>query len=401
MISGPTKPSFRKYPKRMPEAADDIERVERLRDRVEHELRAAGFVWRGHRLVPPDGDPKQVARLLHGRQRAEVLSKSARFVREWEPQIRPYFADGLDIDPAVIDPVIRPVTTDIEAALFRYASLSWSVPVSQGYGRRTRFLLMDRSNDKLIGIFALGDPVFNLRVRDSLIGWTPAQRQDRLYNVFDAFVLGAVEPYRQLICGKLTALATVTEETLEVLEAKYTGTTTYIRQQEKPARPVLITTTSSLGRSSIYNRLAIDRRPVFTSVGFTEGFGHFQFSDSLFAELVEFADAIEDLRGSKFGDGPNWRIRTLRTALEQLGLPGDLLRHGLRREVFMAPLGIGWRAFLRGETDTVRWYNYKLADVAAFFRDRWALPRAGRRPEFRCHRVADALLSRELDVIGG
>lgn len=385
----------------MPDLDTDIERVERLRDRVEHELRAAGFVWRGHRLVPPEGDPKQVARLLHSRQRLDVLSKSSAFIREWEPRVRPYFADGTDLDPAAIDPTIKAVTTDLEAALFRYASLSWSVPVSQGYGRRTRFLLLDQSNDKLVGIFALGDPVFNLRVRDSLIDWTPAQRQDRLYNVFDAFVLGAVEPYRQLIGGKLAALATVTEETLDVLEAKYSGTLTHIRQQEKPARPVLITTTSSLGRSSIYNRLAMNRRPVFTSVGFTEGFGHFQFSDGLFGELVDFAKTIDGLRGSKFGDGPNWKIRTLRTALEQLGLPGDLLRHGLRREVFVAPLGIGWRAFLRGETDMVRWYNYKLADVADFFRERWAIPRATRQPEFRTHRAADVLLSHELDALAG
>lgn len=385
----------------MPEPDQDIERVDWLRDRVEHELRASGFVWKGHRLEPPAGDPKQVARLLHGRQRLDVLRKSAGFIREWEPLVRPYLADGTDVEPTAIDPVIKTVDTEAEAALFRYVSLSWSVPVSQGYGRRTRFLLLDQSNDKLIGIFALGDPVFNLRVRDSLIGWTPAQRQDRLYNVFDAFVLGAVEPYRQLICGKLAALATVTEEVLSILQAKYLGTKTHIRNQEKPARPALITTTSSLGRSSIYNRLAIHGRPVFTSVGFTEGFGHFQFSDALFAELVEFASEIEGLRGSKYGDGPNWKIRTLRTALEQLGLPGDLLRHGLRREVFLAPLGIGWRAFLRGETDTVHWYSYKLADVAAFFRERWAVPRAARQPAFRSHRAVDGLLTQELAGLAG
>jgi len=37
--------------------------------------------------------------------------------------------------------------------------------VSRGYGRQ-RFLIWDQSNEKLIGLIALGDPVFNLRVRD-------------------------------------------------------------------------------------------------------------------------------------------------------------------------------------------------------------------------------------------
>ena len=53
-----------------------------------------------------------------------------------------------------------------EGDLFRAATLLWSVPVSRGYGRRMRYLVMDESNNKLIGLFALGDPVFNLKSRD-------------------------------------------------------------------------------------------------------------------------------------------------------------------------------------------------------------------------------------------
>jgi hypothetical protein len=373
--------------------ADD---AERLRDRVERELRAAGFVWRGTRLVPPEGDPKEVARRLHGQQRARVLEKNSAFVKEWEDRLLPSFASGSDIEPAEIAPAVRPVVTDEEAALFRYASLSWSVPVSQGYGRRTRFLLWDEHAGKLMGIFAMGDPVFNLRVRDNVIGWTTDDRKERLYNVFDAFVLGAVEPYRQLLGGKMAALATVAEETIEVLTEKYRGTKTTIQGAEKPPRPVLVTTTSSLGRSSIYNRLTYQDRRVFVSVGFTEGFGHFQFSDDLFADLVQHVERSRELRGNQYGQGPNWKIRTLRTALESLELPTDLLRHGLRREVFLAPLGVAWRAFLRGETANVRSYEYRLRDLSEHFRTRWAIPRAERRSEWRAFDPDNARISAEL-----
>jgi hypothetical protein len=370
--------------------------TERLRDRVEHELRLAGFVWHGTRLVPPEGDPKEVARRLHGQQRARVLAKSADFVKEWEERLLPSFASGAEVNPASIAPSVRPVVTEEDAALFRYASLSWSVPVSQGYGRRTRFLMWDEHNGKLMGIFAMGDPVFNLRVRDNVIGWTTADRKERLYNVFDAFVLGAVEPYRQLLGGKMAALATVAEETTAVLTEKYRGTKTTIQGAEKPPRPVLVTTTSSLGRSSIYNRLAFEGRRVFVSVGFTEGYGHFQFSDDLFTELVRHVEQSRELRGNQYGQGPNWKIRTLRTALESLDLPGDLLRHGLRREVFLAPLGVAWRAFLRGETDQVRWYPYQLDDLAEHFRTRWAVPRGERRSEWRQFDPDSVRISAEL-----
>ena len=65
-----------------------------------------------------------------------------------------------------------------------------------------RFLVRDRSNDKLIGIFALGDPVFNLKARDEWIGWDVNDRRDRLVHVMDAFVVGAVPPYAQLAQGR-------------------------------------------------------------------------------------------------------------------------------------------------------------------------------------------------------
>jgi len=40
--------------------------------------------------------------------------------------------------------------------------------------------------------FALGDPVYNLTARDQVIGWDIAQRNERLYNVLDAFILSLI-----------------------------------------------------------------------------------------------------------------------------------------------------------------------------------------------------------------
>ncbi|HVX18365.1 MAG TPA: Druantia anti-phage system protein DruA [Acidimicrobiales bacterium] len=354
-----------------------------LRRMVIGELMAAGFESSGGLLVPPADSDKQSIRALHQAQRSQVLAKAANFIETWENRVLGSFADGDEVDPEQINPAVVQVTTEEEAAIFRYASLHWSVPVSQGYGRRTRFLIMDQSNGKLIGIFALGDPVFNLKVRDDLIGWGPEQRKRRLYNVFDAFVLGAVEPYRQLIGGKLAALCAVSDETRIFLKEKYDGTRTIIDQQVKIATPVLITTTSALGRSSVYNRLTFGDRKVLQPIGFTEGFGHFQFSDDVFTELVELARRDDPRRGNEYGDGPNWKMRTIRSSLQKLGLSGNLLKHGIKREVFIAPLSFGWRAFLRGETDVIRPVAYPLGDISRYYSERWAIPRAQRMPGFR------------------
>jgi hypothetical protein len=88
------------------------------------------------------------------------------------PDLLQYFASGTDIDPSLISPVLKRISSDTwESDLFRLASLTWSVPVSNGFGRRIRYLVWDEHNDKLIGLIAIGDPVFNLSVRDNLIGW--------------------------------------------------------------------------------------------------------------------------------------------------------------------------------------------------------------------------------------
>jgi len=361
---------------------------EELRLRVLDELSNTGFVVQDNELRLPEGSDggKDTVRKLHWQQRQALLQKNLTFLSAWEDKLIDRFAEGAEVDPAAVHPAVVPVVDEADAALFRMASLHWSVPVSQGYGRRTRFLVLDQSNNKLIGIFALGDPVFNLGVRDRLIGWDQEQRQKRLYNVFDAFVLGAVDPYRQLLGGKLVALCTVANETSAYLTDKYAGTRTVIKNEVKSATPVLITTTSALGRSSIYNRIKFREHPVFQSIGFTSGFGHFHFSDSLFESIVEYLKGqSDDVRGSKFGDGPNWRIRTLRRGLEELGLDGDFLRHGVNREVFIAPRGIGWRAFLRGESNRVTWFDYKLDELATFWRERWAVPRAGRDEGYLSH----------------
>ncbi len=71
-----------------------------------------------------------------------------------------------------------------------------------------RFLVVDGiSDDKVIGLIGLADPVYVLASRDSAIGWNREWRKERLFSVMDAFVLGAVPPYNALCGGKLASAA--------------------------------------------------------------------------------------------------------------------------------------------------------------------------------------------------
>lgn len=321
------------------------------------------------------------------RIRRALGSKVYQFVKE--------IADGNEVNPENIRPELVEAQSQRRTGdLFRFAAMLWSIPVSQGYGRRLRFLVKDRSNGKLIGIFALGDPVFNLRVRDDWIGWNQADRRERLVNVMDAYVVGAVPPYSNLLGGKLVASLIASKEVASAFEARYGNRVGLISGRRKQARLALVTVTSALGRSSIYNRLRLLRHSTdratqaaveLLKLGKTTGYGHFQLSHEIFAQLrtVLREDGHKYAGGHQFGDGPNWRIRVAREALHALGLnPNGVLKHGIRREVYAMPIASNSRAFLLGCDNAPQFDYLSVNEISDLARNRWLVPRSVRRPNY-------------------
>jgi len=234
--------------------------------------------------------------------------------------------------------------------LFRYASLHWSIPVSSGYGRRLRFLIEDASNGKLIGIVGLSDPVYGLGVRDRWIGWDNPARAERLQNVMDAFVLGAVPPYNTLLCGKLAAMLVASSEVRDEFSRKYAGVKTRIRQRTMDGQLALVTTVSALGRSSLYNRLQIADRSLYERLGFTQGWGEFHFANGTFEQLRAFAqqNCVPSYRKVEWGTGFRNRREIVKKGLPALGISSRLICHGVEREVFGVPMATNTQEFLRG-----------------------------------------------------
>jgi hypothetical protein len=81
----------------------------------------------------------------------------------------------------VVDPYIQLVTHSIDehtgyrdTDIWRYFRYTWSIPYKSMPGRNLFYLVRDRAQQfhPVIGIFALGNSVLNLTVRDNEIGWT-------------------------------------------------------------------------------------------------------------------------------------------------------------------------------------------------------------------------------------
>jgi len=358
-----------------------------LKRRLRRHLAALGFHRTQDGALEAAGTGKDIIRALHSAQRNARLKANKKFITERLPELIGHFASGFDIDPARISPVLKKVSSDSwEADLFRLASLTWAVPVSNGFGRRLRYLVWDEHNNKLIGLIAIGDPVFNLSVRDKLINWNHRTRGKRLVNMLDAYVLGAVPPYNVLLGGKLVACLVRSREVYNDFRRAYGDTTGIISRRKKKARLLAVTTSSSLGRSSVYNRLKLGGVQYFTPIGYTGGWGHFHIPDDLFADLRDFLRQIghpyPDLH--RFGQGPNWRLRTTRAALDALGFKSDMLHHGVQREVFLCTLASNAARMLRtGKGRPQLATLLTVPEIGHLAVQRWMLPRSERMPEYR------------------
>jgi hypothetical protein len=342
-------------------------------------------------------DEKTAVRQSHARQRGDVWRREFAAVGASLRDLTQDFARGSEVNPERIQPSLFPVARGTrDADLFRLATLLWSVPVSRGYGRRMRFLVRDDQNGKIIGLFALGDPVFNLRARDQFVGWNAQDRRERLANVMDAFVVGAVPPYSRLLGGKLVFSLIGSHEVGEQFGRRYRNSTGIISGAVRSPELTLVTVTSALGRSSLYNRLRLrdpdDRHRyllTLNSIGWTTGYGHFQVGDDLFMRLRQYLAWLGHpyADGHRFGMGPNWRMRVIRVALEELGLSSSLLRHGIERQVFALPLADNWREYLLGRDAAPILNRPSAATISAAAKLRWVVPRSKRDPSYAAFEV--------------
>jgi hypothetical protein len=177
-------------------------------------------------------------------------------------------------------------------------------------------------------------------------------------------VCGAVPPYRDLLVGKLAALAACSAEVCDEYGARYAGRPSEIASR-LAGRPVVrngevcvIATTSLYGvAASQYNRLrvALGERGAaaqtlrWEDLELTEGYGTAHLTEETVRTLRELSVAHRGGRNvnNVFGEGASPRLRQVREALEDLGVdPDGILRHETPRRVYAVELFDGARECL-------------------------------------------------------
>lgn len=323
------------------------------------------------------GESKEVYRALHAPAVKKELVQSQKWIQANFSKYAKYFADGTDINVGKIQPSLVEVSYQKEADLFRLARLTWSLPFTKGYGRRLRFLVMDNSNDKIIGIIGLQSPPLDFTMRDKLFTYPLGRKVELINQTMDLYTLGALPPYNRLLGGKLVALAAASDEVRQSYNHKYGKCITQIEKRVLPSVLVALTTTSAFGRSSIYNRLTYHDRPIAFSLGYTGGYGSFHLSP-VYTLVREYLEQNGVSTRGGFGVGPRIVWQTYERAFSLLGLSGELLKHGIRREAFLFPLVSNLKEYMNGQTESPIQYRQSFHEMAEWWRNRWLFSRAQR-----------------------
>jgi hypothetical protein len=280
---------------------------------------------------------------------------------KFNPKHEKYFAKKEEIDPKKIELEIELVNDKKTSEIFKSAMSLWNVPISVGYGRRMRFILWDKTHNKVFGIFGLCDPIIGLKVRDEYIGWDERRREKMLYNIMSAYILGAVYPYNELYGSKMTALSIGSKEVCKLFEEKYKDRESIIKKRVYTSKLVAVDTMAFFGKSLIYEGLK-----EWQFLGYTKGQSYVHL-DELWGEIMELTKSlkIEDSEKYKLEYGANWRFKAghswkfkiWRIISSSLGIPKEYLFTGITKGYYFRPLIENWREFLKGETDDVIYAN--------------------------------------------
>ncbi|WP_369976470.1 Druantia anti-phage system protein DruA [Xanthomonas bundabergensis] len=293
-----------------------------------------------------------------------------------------FFPEPSSIDPKRIEPELVEVGAhrSLEGQLFRLLRSYWSMPFSKGYGRRLRFLVMDKHHEAVIGLIGLQSPSADLKCRDQYLGARKADKLAVVNTTLDAYTVGASPTYAPLIGGKLVAGFIHSEKVRQLYWRKYASAQTEIEDRRLPQPLLAVTTTSAFGRSSIYNRLRIGNHLLAKPLGFTRGFGTVHL-EGLYPHIVAWLKDHGKHVPAGFGHGPKVRWQNVINALAALGIPRTYLEHGLEREVFIFEFASNLdRVHRLGELpemltfDDQAWVDH--------WKERWCLKRVASRPDW-------------------
>lgn len=237
------------------------------------------------------------------------------------------FTSGEQVKVENITPTIEFCTVDSQFSLFRFCRLLQSVAAPRLLYRQVAIIVRDagQRSEPVIGIAGLTSPVYSLRCRDRLFGWTNASsavRNRGLLRCMNLAVCMAVPPYNHIRGAKLIAAMTASKEVADEYRRRY-GT---------PLLALLTTTARGL-HTPIFNRIMLKPGGLYRRIGETTGYSALIYSERTIGAAKRL---VVDRDGfcPATTDRP---IRVLKRAMNLCGIPRErFMRLGVPKGVYAA-----------------------------------------------------------------
>jgi len=199
-------------------------------------------------------------------------------------------------------------------------------------------------------------------------------KKRRIAGLMDITTCGAVPPYNEVLGGKLVSFLMASPEVIAKYRERYKDQESVIASRMKgeavvrsPDLVLLSTTSLYAVGSSQYNRLkapTANGELRYEEIGQSSGHGHIHISERTFQTLKELLEELEEdgessRPNNRFGNGVNYKMRTIKAALSEIGLK-PLHQHEHPRLIYLVPLAKNWREYLTGKDDTP---DYLYADT--------------------------------------
>lgn len=352
-----------------------------MRNRIIGVMKRQEFKVNPHLRLP--AEDKQTYRKIQHSAKMGQISEHEKFLLRFFNRAKECHLDGKDVIPENIELELREVRPEShEERLFRWWNMVWwSMPYQHAYGRQMRFILWDRGHNAPFGLIHLQSPLLRMKPRDEYLD-IPPERLDHWANMsMNAQRIGALPPYNDLIGGKMVALALTANEIRDTYKRKYEGKRTVMEGRVLKPDLLFVTTTSAFGKSSMYDRLRYGDELAAIPIGSTKGAGTFHMPEVLAREIYLMLRERGVDTSTSYGHGPSRKVRLFKAAFSHLGMSGFYM-HGIKREAYLFPLSRNIRDVIHGCERPV-WIDRTFDDIAAYWKERWAVPRAGRLDRWR------------------
>lgn len=198
-------------------------------------------------------------------------------------------------------------------------------------GRNLKFLVIDESNDKYIGIISIASDVMAIRDRDSYIGWNSVNKIDnkKINNISICSCIMGTQPFGyNFLGGKLVAALSTSKSVRDAWENKYID------------KLVGFTTTSLYGSYSMYNGI-----PYWKSVGKSTGKILIKPDTEVYEYMCDYVkNKHKDVYNrittadNSLGVPSGLKQKQMALILKEVGLSLEDYKHGYMRGVYFAPI---------------------------------------------------------------